>query len=459
MDRLNPVWKMSKWCVLDKEKTSAVDIQGRPKHQWRRRQQVKEYLANIIEQYDPAGFIIASGSEADIKCLYSAAISELETWCNKTGRKIYAFTSCKQNVYDYPDYVIYVNCQTYDTINYHTVLSYFCPLQSDETLKPIGDDYSPDLLFTCYNNRPDYYRSYIVNSLFGKNLQDLGIITYRQFTVECPKETDWQPEYWEEIGNVPYLMPLKDPHPAEHEFKLNSGWNFRPNSLPYSYHRGLIDIVTESVIEKDELYMSEKTCKPLFAHKPFLVVGAPGYHHWLNEEKNLELYDELFDYSFDDEPDYKKRIDGIIDNIERLSTIYKSPEDYKQLWNSVKAKTQRNFFRYMATIRSGLPFESIMHHIGINSPDPLAYTEQKLDDILTPDHLDHSGSELHWVLEFFNEVVVPYRNNSLYIGKDLWDRYQNFFSVDESLEEIWGSDNVTWASLTAKRNWIRGSGK
>ena len=91
--------------------------------------------------------------------------------------------------------------------------------------------------------------------------------------------------------------------------------------------------------------------------------------------------------------------------------------------------------------------------------EPFSIKEQKLDDILTPDYLDHSGTELHWVLEFFREVVVPYRNNSLYIGKDLWDRYQNFFSVDESLEEIWGSDNVTWDSLTAKRNWIRGSGK
>jgi hypothetical protein len=142
-----------------------------------------------------------------------------------------------------------------------------------------------------------------------------------------------------------------------------------------------------------------------------------------------------------------------------LSEIYKSPDDYKRLWESVKAKTQRNLFRYMATIRSGITVESIMHHIGLHSPDPLDYKLKKLDYVLTPDHMDNTGSELHWALEFFNEVVVPYRNTSFYIGKDLWDRYQNFFSVDESLEEIWGSDNVTWSSLTARRNWIRGHWK
>ena len=435
---------MSKWCILDSNNTSAIAIDGQVYSWWQRKQQVKEYLNNIIEQHDPAGFIIASGSESDIECIYGNAISELEEWCNKTGRKIYAFTSCMQNVYDYPSHVIYINCQTYDIINYHTILSYFCPLQEDKTLTPIGDDFSPDLLFTCYNNRPDYYRSYTVNKLFGENLQDLGIITYRQFTVEYPKQSDWRPEDWEEIKNVPYLMPLKDPHPAEHNFQLNSAWNFRPNSLPHSYYRGVIDIVTESIIEEGEFYLSEKTCKPLFAHKPFLVVGAPGYHRWLQEEKHIELYDEIFDYGFDDEPDYKQRIKGIVDNVKRLSEIYKSPEDYKELWNSVKAKTQRNLFRYMATIRSGVSTESIMHHIGINSPDPLEYKLECLDKVLTSDHIQHTGSELHWVAEFFREVVVPYRNNSFYVGKDLWDRYQNYFSVDQNLEEIWGSDNATW---------------
>lgn len=87
---------MSKWCLLDNNKTSLVDVQGHVYTEWQRRQQVKDYLNKIIEQHDPAGFIIASGSEADIKCIYGIAISELEEWCNKTGRKIYAFTSCKQ---------------------------------------------------------------------------------------------------------------------------------------------------------------------------------------------------------------------------------------------------------------------------------------------------------------------------------------------------------------------------
>lgn len=448
---------MSKWLLIDHKYTSRVDIQGKPYLLSQRSQQIKNWLYNLIDQYDPAGFLIVSGGEADISSIYGLAIDELKPWCDKTGRKIYAFASCKQYDYDYPDHVVPMICKCYDTVNFHQVLSAFCPNQEDKLLVPPGDDYSPDLLFTCYNNRGDTYRSYTINSLFGKDLQDLGIISYRHFTVVQPKQSDWKPEDWKQIENVPYLMPLEDP--LEDQFVLNTKEEWRPNNLAPSYFRGVIDIVTESRIDKDEFYLSEKTNKPLFAHKPFLVVGAPGYHRWLKEERQLELYDEIFDYSFDDEPDYRKRIDGIIDNIERLSTIYKSPEDYKQLWNSVKAKTQRNFFRYMADMRSGVHLESIMHFIGLNSDDPSEYRPENLEKYLTPNWKNNTGNDLFWVLDFFREVVVPYRNNSSYIGNDLWDRYQNFFSADESLKEIWGSDNVTWASLTAKRAWIRGFGK
>ena len=71
---------MSKWCLLDHRNTSAVDVQGHEYTKWQRRQQVKDYLNKIIEQHDPAGFIIASGSESDIKCIYLKMDSQPSYW-------------------------------------------------------------------------------------------------------------------------------------------------------------------------------------------------------------------------------------------------------------------------------------------------------------------------------------------------------------------------------------------
>ncbi len=422
---------MSKWCLLNHNITHNYD-RSYEDHQ----EELRNYLNPIIDQHDPAGFLIVSGGEADIQTIYGAAIRHLEPWCRKTGRKIHVFASCNQYEYDYPKYVETHLCQTYDVTNYHTSLMPY-NLHSDQCL-PIDDNYSPDLLFTCYNNRPSDYRNYMINQLFGRGLQNLGIITYRQFTVNMPNMSDWNVEDWAPINNVPYLMPLEDP--LEDQFVLNTKHEWVPNRLGPSYFRGVIDIVTESRIDKDEFYLSEKTNKPLFAHKPFLVLGAQGYHKWLKEERQIELYDELFDYSFDDKPSYVERVDGILDNLGRLSTIYKSPEDYKQLWNSVKEKTQCNYFKYMADMRSGVHVESIMHFIGLNSSDPSEYKLEKFEKYLTPDYMNNTGNDLFQVLDFFQYVVIPHRYNDIkrgYIGDDLWENYNNIFSRPQDLKSLW----------------------
>ena len=422
---------MSKWCLLNHRIIHNYD-QSYEDHQ----EELRNYLNPIIDQHDPAGFLIVSGGEADIQCIYGAAIRHLEPWCRKTGRKIHVFASCNQYEYDYPKYVETHLCQAYDVTNYHTCLTAHTP--HAEQYLPIDDNYSPDLLFTCYNNRPSEYRDCMINQLFGRGLQNLGIITYRHMTVDMPNMSWWNVEDWAPINNVPYLMPLEDP--LEDQFVLNTKPKWVPNRVGPSYLRGVIDIVTESRIDKDEFYLSEKTNKPLFAHKPFLVLGAQGYHKWLKEERQIELYDELFDYSFDDKPSYVERVDGILDNLGRLSTIYKSPEDYKQLWNSVKKKTQRNYFKYMADMRSGAHVESVMHFLGINSDNPDEYKLEKFEKCLTPDYKEHTGNDLFQVADFFRQIVIPHRYGDIergYIGDDLWENYNKGFPSSPQLKSLW----------------------
>jgi len=391
---------MSKWCLID---------HGHNLDKWNTPERIQHLLNNVTAQYDLKGFIIASGSEVDVGIIYGLVIDELKDYCNSTGKKIYIFAACKQDAYDYPDHVVSMQCQTFDTQHYYDGLTSFT------------EPSAPNLLFTCYNNRPCDYRHYTINNLFGRGLQDLGIVTYKKYTVDHPKDPGWTPNMWEPLSNIPYLTPINDP--SEPDFVLNSKREWTPGTMPFNYLKGVIDIVTESRIGKNEFYLSEKTNKALLADKPFLVVGAPGYHRWLQQERHLELYDEIFDYSFDDEPDYRKRIDGILDNLERLSKIYKSPPHYQLLWNNVKAKTQRNFIKHMVTLRSGIHLESILHFIGLNSNDPNEYRLECVDKFLTKDHKDILGSDFHVTLDFFRQVVVPYRNNLKYVGDNFWEKY------------------------------------
>ena len=57
----------------------------------------------------------------------------------------------------------------------------------------VGDNFSPDLLYTCYNNRTCDYRDYTLDELAKNNLLDKGIVTYRHLTVTMVKDINWHP--------------------------------------------------------------------------------------------------------------------------------------------------------------------------------------------------------------------------------------------------------------------------
>jgi hypothetical protein len=85
--------------------------------------------------------------------------------------------------------------------------------------------------------------------------------------------------------------------------------------------------------------ITEKTAMPLFFNKPFLVAGSINFHKKL-QELGFKLYDELFDYSFDSEPDTKIRYDLIAQNVKRYTD--KSPAELKELYDSVFEKCMYN---------------------------------------------------------------------------------------------------------------------
>ena len=85
--------------------------------------------------------------------------------------------------------------------------------------------------------------------------------------------------------------------------------------------------------------LSEKTAMPLFFNKPFLVAGSMHYHKLL-QDMGFKLYDELFDYSFDDISDIKVRYDLIAENIKKYSN--KSTTELKELYDMVYEKCVHN---------------------------------------------------------------------------------------------------------------------
>ena len=301
-------------------------------------------IVDDIKEKNPDKILIFSGSEMDIDLIYGDLYYLLADWCVNNNKKIHVFVPAMPYNVQVPNHVeIHIGVQTYDFNNFDTIIDHYRPIKPNEESDDInlGQVVSnPSLLFTCYNNRPCNYRSYLIDQLAKHYLLYNSITTYKWGTETL------HPDSWLYYDGDPKLVD-------EENIKYK-------HVLPRKYLLGAIDVVTESRIGDLEFYMSEKTTKPLIALKPFLVLGAPGYHKWLRDHKGIQLYEELFDYSFDDELNYKKRAKGIVENIIRLTEIYKTPDDYKTLIETIKHKAKRNLIAYMDHVFSG---KSILHSL------------------------------------------------------------------------------------------------
>lgn len=299
-------------------------------------------VINEIIGLNPVGILIWSGSELNVYDIYDSIIDGTENWRIQNNKNIYVFGPALQTdlpITKFPN-VLFFESHLYDINLVHTIGEYFnspafCVLKN------------PIKLFTCYNNRPSPHRTYLIDQLAKYYLLDHNIVTYKAFCEIHPVDR------WSYYNGTPALID-------EEDYVCGSKPEYIPNAFPKSYFDGLIDVVTESRYLPNELYMSEKTAKPLMALKPFIVLGPPEYHQWLREHKKIEMYDEIFDYSFDTEPDYKKRANGIVHNLIALKN-----RDYDEILQLVKPKLKHNLISYVKHVFTGetvfknIPFDWI----------------------------------------------------------------------------------------------------
>ncbi len=108
------------------------------------------------------------------------------------------------------------------------------------------------------------------------------------------------------------------------------------------YKETFFSLVSETLFgeDKDQLFITEKTFKPIAYRHPFMIVGSMGTLRHLRY-LGYETFPEMFDESYDQEYDPKKRFSIILRNLENW---YQLTRDEKiQKYNSVREKLKHNF--------------------------------------------------------------------------------------------------------------------
>lgn len=190
--------------------------------------------------------------------------------------------------------------------------------------------------FVSMNAKPHMHRCLMIDLLASRNLIDVGAVSWLEITnVDDTSQfggilpsvfRGYQYKYW-----TPEIMRLSEPQ--------QSGEFSNYYSQPEEYFHSFMQLIAESQASTQQM-MSEKTFMPLFHRKPFLVLAATG-HYALFTDYGFKLYDEIFDYSFDSEPDIEKRANMIIDNVEKIRNY--SQDEFKSLYQTLMPKLEYNY--------------------------------------------------------------------------------------------------------------------
>lgn len=177
-------------------------------------------------------------------------------------------------------------------------------------------------LFSCYNHNYQTSRGRLVDLLAKHKLISSNVVTFHY-----PEKYNWTYHDGSRLVD-------------EEDFILNKPNSlFLPNIIPKSQTSTFMDIVTESRYDFDEYFVTEKTLKSVMLFRPFLTLSCQGFHQYLVNQFGFKLYDEIFDYSFDNESLVEDRINGIIKNIKNTKKDFKK---LNLLYDSIKPKLLHN---------------------------------------------------------------------------------------------------------------------
>lgn len=109
--------------------------------------------------------------------------------------------------------------------------------------------------------------------------------------------------------------------------------------LKMVYYDVFCDIVTESRFAQPTANYSEKTYRPMFYKKPFILVGPPHTLHYLREG-GFKTFNDFWDESYDTMEDHESRLFSIFKLIDQINNM--SIGQLKELYNKMLPIIEHN---------------------------------------------------------------------------------------------------------------------
>jgi hypothetical protein len=160
-------------------------------------------------------------------------------------------------------------------------------------------------LFLIYNRNPRPHRVKFIIELLKNNLFNRGLLSLGRLNLYNPEI------YLIPNENMDHFNYLKDNSP----FHINSApelyYNLACNITKEDYERTFISVISETLMDEETLFISEKTWKPLMTGHPFLILGNKGTLKYL-KSLGYKTFNRWFNEDYDNEDNETIRINNII---------------------------------------------------------------------------------------------------------------------------------------------------
>lgn len=191
--------------------------------------------------------------------------------------------------------------------------------------------------FLCLNRIARYNRIALYTELKRKGLLENNLVSYHNIKNNSLSEDNLR--FAENLVDNEYSSLLKNS--LNDKIILDNIGNYLdPYLVNEKYYREtFFSLITETEI--DDLFLTEKTYKPILFGHPFIIWGSCGVLEYLRS-KGFKTYEGIFNETYDTIKDNKQRLEAIIKELER----YKNLNTKKKIKNFEKSKEIARHNRY-----------------------------------------------------------------------------------------------------------------
>jgi hypothetical protein len=210
-------------------------------------------------------------------------------------------------------------------------------LQRDDGTK--FDINKKEKFFMCFNRGPKIQRYSLLAFMMKNNMLDDTNWSFIPLNIEYGYSQDNYGDIFSEDqikkyeNEIKILNKLKlkisDHEKTQLSFNKNNEItilnpkyikSLSPPDMPCNYENSYVNIVTETKFldEENVIQISEKSFKPFFYYQFPMILATHHHIKSLKEKYDFDLFEDVIDHSYDNEPDQKKRFKLFIDEIKRL---------------------------------------------------------------------------------------------------------------------------------------------